>query len=65
MTITKRIILNEKEQELFEKIQGILTSVCNKVETAKEELIIYKLKSDLDDFCYNYGSDDYRADHNY
>lgn len=60
MTITKRIILSEEEQKLFEQVQDILTSVCNEVETNTEEKTIDKLKSDLDEFCYNYGSDEYR-----
>ena len=63
MTITKRIILSEEEQELFEKIQDILTTVANEVETDKEEKFIDKLKSDLEEFCYDYGSDEYRADY--
>ena len=63
MTITKRIILSEEEQELFEKVQDILTSVSNEVETGTEEKFIDKLKSDLDEFCYDYGSDEYRADY--
>lgn len=63
MTITKRIILSETELELFEKIQDILTSVSNEVETKKEEVTIDKLKSDLYDFCYDYGSDEYRANY--
>ena len=63
MTITKRIILSEEEQELFEKIQDILTTVANEVETGTEEKFIDKLKSDLEEFCYDYGSDEYRADY--
>lgn len=63
MTITKRIILSEEEQELFEKVQDILTTVVNEVETGTEEKFINKLKSDLDEFCYDYGSDEYRADY--
>ena len=62
MTITKRIILSEEEQELFDKVQDILTSVCNEVETNTEEKFIDKLKSDLEEFCYDYGSDEYQAD---
>lgn len=63
MTITKRIILSEEEQAWFEKVQDILTSVSNEVETDEEEKTIDKLKSDLDEFCYDYGSDEYRADY--
>lgn len=63
MTITKRIVLDEEEQELFEKIQDILTSVCNEVETRTEENRIEKLKSDLDEFRYDYGSDEYCANY--
>ena len=63
MIITKRIILSEEEQELFLKVQDILTSVHDEVETNTEENIISKLKSDLYDFCYDYGSDEYRADY--
>lgn len=63
MIITRRIILSEEEQAWFEKVQDILTSVANEVETDTEEKTINKLKSDLDDFCYNYGSDEYRADY--
>ena len=63
MIITRRIILSDEEQELFLKVQDILTSVHDEVETNTEENIIYKLKSDLNDFCYNYGSDEYRADY--
>lgn len=63
MTITKRIILSEEEQELFEKVQDILTSVANEVETNVEEKTIEKLKSGLEEFCYDYGSDEYRADY--
>ena len=63
MTITKRIILGEEEQELFEKVQDILTSVCNEVETNVEEKTIEKLKSGLEEFCYDYGSDEYRTDY--
>lgn len=62
MTITKRIILSDEEQELFEKVQDILTTVVNEVETGTEEKFIDKLKSDLEEFCYDYGSDEYRAD---
>ena len=62
MTITKRITLSEEEQELFEKVQDILTTVVNEVETGTEEKFIDKLKSDLEEFCYDYGSDEYRAD---
>lgn len=61
MTIAKRIILSDEEQELFEKVQDILTTVYNEVETDKEEKTISKLKSDLDEFCYDYGSDEYRG----
>ena len=61
MTITKRIVLDEEEQELFEKVQDILTSVCNEVESRTEENRIDKLKSALDEFCYDYGSDEYCA----
>lgn len=63
MIITKRIILSDEEQELFEKIRDILTSVWEEVETNKEAQTIGKLASDLDDFCYDYGSDEYRADY--
>ena len=63
MTITKRITLSEEEQELFEKVQDILTSVANEVETNVEEKTIEKLKSGLEEFCYDYGSDEYRADY--
>lgn len=63
MTITKRIILSEEEQKLFEQVQDILTTVVNEVETNTEEKFIDKLKSDLDEFCYDYGSDEYRADY--
>ena len=63
MTITKRIILSEEEQELFEKVQDILTSVANEVETNVEEKTIEKLKSGLEEFCYDYGSDEYRVDY--
>ena len=63
MTITKRIVLDEEEQELFEKIQDVLTSVANEVETNVEEKTIDKLKSALDEFCYDYGSDEYRANY--
>lgn len=60
MIITKRIILSEEEQAWFEKVQDILTSVANEVETDEEEKTIDKLKSDLEEFCYEYGSDEYR-----
>lgn len=63
MTITKRIILSEEEQELFEKVQEILTAVYNEVETKTEETTINKLKSDLYDFCYDYGSDELYANY--
>ena len=63
MTITKRIILSEEEQELFEKVQDILTTVANEVETNTEEKFIDKLKSDLEEFCYDYGSDEYQANY--
>ena len=63
MIITKRIILSEEEQKLFEQVQDILTSVANEVETNTEEKAIDKLKSDLDAFCYDYGSDEYRVDY--
>ncbi len=63
MTITKRIVLSEEEQELFEKVQEILSAVCNEVETRKEEDTIDKLKSDLRDFCYDYGDDEYQANY--
>lgn len=60
MITTKRIILSEEEQAWFDKVQDILTSVFYEVETNVEEKTIDKLKSDLDEFCYNYGSDEYR-----
>lgn len=63
MTITKRIILSNEEQVWFEKVQEILTSVCEEVETSEEEKTIQKLKASLEDFCYDYGSDEYRADY--
>lgn len=63
MIITKRIILSETELELFDKVQEILTSVRNEVETIKEKTTIECLESDLNDFCYDYGSDEYRANY--
>lgn len=63
MIITKRITLDEKEQELFEKIQDLLNAVADEVESAEEERKIDKLKASIDDFCYEYGSDEYRADY--
>lgn len=63
MTITKRITLSEEEQELFEKIQDLLNAVADEVESAEEEKRIDKLKANIDDFCYEYGSDEYRGDY--
>ena len=62
MTITKRIILSDEEQELFEKVYNILTSVCNEVE-GKEKIAIEELKLNLNEFCYEYGSNYYREYH--
>lgn len=62
MIITKRIILSDEEQELFEQVKDILTSVSNEVER-KEQIKIEKLNSDLEQFCYDYGSDEYRAEY--
>lgn len=63
MTITKRIVLSEEEQELFEQIQDILTLVYNEEETKEKEKMISKLQSDLNKFCYEYGSNYYREYH--
>lgn len=63
MIITKRIILSNEEQAWFEKVQDILNAVADEVESAEEERKIDKLKVSIDDFCYDYGSDEYRADY--
>lgn len=63
MTITKRITLSEEEQELFEQIQDILTLVYNEEEVGEKENKISKLQSDLNEFCYEYGSNYYREYH--
>lgn len=62
MIITKRIILSEEEQDLLEQVKDILTTVSNELER-KEQVKIEKLNSDLEEFCYNYGSDEYRANY--
>ena len=63
MTITKRIILSEEEQELFEQLQDILTLVYNEEDVEEKEKKISKLQSDLKEFCYEYGSNYYREYH--
>lgn len=63
MIITKRIILSEEEQELFGKVQDLLNAIADEVETVEEERKIDKLKASIEDFCYNYGSDEYRVEY--
>ena len=62
MTIQRRIVLNDEEQNLITQVDDLITQVYNELDSSDKEGLkkIMALTNALADFAYDYGSDDYR-----
>lgn len=62
MTIQRRIVLDDEEQNLITQVDDLITQVYNELDSSDNEGLkkLMTLTNALADFAYDYGSDDYR-----
>lgn len=63
MTIEKRIILDDKEQDLFQQVYDILTEIYNELDDTRKKKEVDNIQNLINQFTYDYGSDEYRANY--
>ena len=63
MTIEKRIILDDEEQDLFQQVYDILTNFYNELDDNRKRKEIDNIQNLINQFTYDYGSDEYRANY--
>lgn len=63
MTIEKRIVLDDEEQDLFQQVYDILTEIYNELDDTRKKKEVDNIQNLINQFTYDYGSDEYRANY--